>query len=325
MLGVLDVVLWSLRKSPGDVVRMYERLSPLMCGITGGSMLNFGYWDCAHGTPALAQGNMCRLVADAAELSAAATGRLTVLDVGSGLCAPAMYWARHYSGMDVFCVNTSYGQLHEAAHLLGRGRAADRNNNNGDDVDRDGDSSGNSYKHGGGDGHGSSGGLSCGSIDPVNASAVALPFAAGSADRVIALESAQHFKPLALFASECRRAISDSGILAVAIPVVTRRLAPVRLGILNFTWASEHYLLGHVRKTIRDGGFKITDEWLVGGSVYAPLADYYEKHRPGIKRSIRTLGYPSYLEGMIATSMRRMRGAADAGVIEYAMFKCRPC
>ena len=183
MLGVLDVVLWSLRKSPGDVVRMYERLSPLMCGITGGSMLNFGYWDCAHGTPALAQDNMCRLVADAAELSAAATGRLTVLDVGSGLCAPAMYWARHYSGMDVFCVNTSYGQLHEAAHLLGRGRAADRNNNNGDDVDRDGDSSGNSYKHGGGDGHGSSGGLSCGSIDPVNASAVALPFAAGSADR----------------------------------------------------------------------------------------------------------------------------------------------
>ena len=302
MLGLLDAILWSLRKSQRDVVRMYEQLSPLMCRITGCSMLNFGYWDDTNNTPALAQENMCSLMADVAELGNGAD--MTVLDVGSGFCAPALYWTRCYRNLEVCCINTSYRQLLEAALQS--------------DWEDDG---------GGSRGHGNSGGGSGatrGNINQVSASATALPSAAGSADRIIALESAQHFKPLGLFASECRRAISESGILVVALPVVAKRAASARLGILNFTWASEHYSLGHVRKTIRGGGFEVVDEQLVGRSVYEPLADYYEAHRPDIRQSVGAIGCPSHLEGVIAASMRRMRSAACAGALEYAILKCRP-
>lgn len=346
MLGASDIVTWSLRKSPSDVRAMYEALSPVMCGITGGRMLNFGLWDgCGrngngsssgsgsdncdgHVTPVSAQENMCGVVAGIAELGRGVDG--VVLDVGSGLCAPAAFWKRHYPQLDIFCVNTSYEQLRDAAtsDRAGKGRPGDGSHRLDPAVAAGAapvtagpaglPSSGVGDAHGPADGRTSV-------LHLANASAVALPLADNTAGRIVALESAQHFSPLGAFAEECRRVMPDDGILVMALPVVMQKhLAPVRLGILNFTWASEHYALDHVRRAMHDCHFSICDERLVGGSVYRPLADYYEANRRSISGSIRRLGCPAYLERMIAASMRKMRRAFDSGMIEYAILKCRP-
>lgn len=303
MLGVYDILKWSVSRDPRNVAAMYDVLSPLMCGIAGSRMLNFGYWDDAHDTPALAQENMCRVVSDMAELE----GPLAVVDVGCGFCAPAAYWKRANPELAVYCVNTSYAQLRGASAC---GAVSD----GGDGAVCRGDH-----------GDGASPVEAPVALNAINSSATALPLASGSVDRIIALESAQHFRPLGSFASECRRLLSEDGILAVAIPVVARsRMTLARLGILNFTWASEHYLLSYVRKTLHDCGFEISDERLVGDSVYGPLADYYRLNRHGIRKAVRGMGYPPYLEPMMAISMRKMGRASSAGIIQYALLKCRP-
>lgn len=318
MLGVCDILRWSVSRNPRSVASMYDVLSPLMCGIAGSRMLNFGYWDDAHDTPALAQENMCRTVSDMAELE----GPLVMVDVGCGFCAPAAYWKRANPELVVHCVNTSYAQLRGASGFYGADDCDCNGRRRPSDSVPDGESNA-ACKGDHVDAVAPAGAPAA--LNAVNSSATALPFASGSVDRIIALESAQHFRPLAAFASECRRLLSEDGILAVAIPVVTRsRMTLARLGILNFTWASEHYLLSYVRKTLHDCGFEISDERLVGDSVYGPLADYYRLNRHGIRKAVRGMGYPSYLEPVMAISMRKMGRASSAGIIQYALLKCRP-
>lgn len=314
MLGVCDILKWSISRDPRSVAAMYDVLSPLMCGIAGSRMLNFGYWDDAHDSPALAQENMCGTVSDMAELG----GRLSVVDVGCGFCAPAAYWKRAHPELVLHCVNTSYAQLREASGLYGAGDCNCNGRGRPFDAVPD-DESGTACD----DNHGD--GAAPVALNSINSSATALPFASGSIDRIVALESAQHFRPLGSFVSECRRLLPEDGILTVAIPVVTQnRMTLARLGILNFTWASEHYVLSHVRKTLHDCGFVISDERLVGDSVYGPLADYYRSNRHDIREAVRNMGYPSYLEQVMAISMRKMGRASSAGIIQYALLKCRP-
>lgn len=155
----------------------------------------------------------------------------------------------------------------------------------------------------------------------INASASALPLAAGSADRVLALESAQHFRPLGAFLSEARRVLAEGGLLAMAVPVTAG--APRGLGILRLTWSSEHYSLGHVRQSVREAGFEVEGEELVGGSVYAPLADYYMANRGDLRGRVLAR-YPRLVESVLARSLRRMRQASESGTIEYVLLKCRP-
>lgn len=352
MLGILDVLRWSLRKSPRDVVAMYNALSPLMCHAAQTSMLNFGYWDAVHDTPALAQKKMCDVVASMADFDSIKNG--LVLDVGSGLGAPAAYWRRRYPSLGIHCVNTSYVQLYESEkrHVCGcslfcnctcdacgihngsTSKSADAgsvccscNCNCSDDDD-------NNNSNGGGDDDNNDDTDSmricrctctgsCSPLSGINASATLLPFAGSTADCVVSLESAQHFTPLEKFILECRRVLTSRGTVAMAIPVVLGRLASVKLGLLNFTWASEHYNLKHVCGVIRDAGFEIASQQLVGGSVYAPLAEYYRSNRADVRRLVSHLQYPSYIEPMIAASMESMRRASDSGLIEYALLKCR--
>lgn len=318
MLGVYDILKWSVSRDPRSVAAMYDVLSPLMCGIAGSRMLNFGYWDDAHDTPALAQENMCRVVSEMAELG----GPLAVVDVGCGFCAPAAYWKRANPELVVYCVNTSYAQLRGASGLYGAVGHGCNGRMRHPDTAPDGEGS---AACDGSHGDGAASVEAPVALNAINSSATALPLASGSVDRIIALESAQHFRPFDSFASECRRLLSEDGILAVAIPVVTRsRMTSARLGILNFTWASEHYPLPHVRRTLHDCGFEICDERLVGDSVYGPLADYYRSNRHDIRKAVRNMGYPSYLEQVMAASMRKMGRASSAGIIQYALLKCRP-
>ena len=59
-------------------------------------------------------------------------------------------------------------------------------------------------------------------IEKFNATSRFLPFTNKSVDRIIALESAQHFKPLEDFLLESKRILKNNGILVLAIPIINK-------------------------------------------------------------------------------------------------------
>jgi len=240
---------------------------------TGGSMLNFGYWDNENSDPISAQKNLCSYFAKMAELETAKT----IIDVGSGLSAPAIFWRDNFENLSINCVNINYSQLLYSG--------TQRN------------------------------------IEFVNSSSTKLPFSKNSVDRVLALESAQHFKPFSEFISESKRVLSDSGLLVLAIPVTINTSSISKLGILKFTWSSEHYSLKQIRHMITLGGFTISEEKLIGSSVYDPLADYYLQNRTQLKELI-IQQYSSYVETLLFKSIQKMKKASKEKIIDYTLLKC---
>jgi ubiquinone/menaquinone biosynthesis C-methylase UbiE len=241
---------------------------------TGGSMLNFGYWVENTIEPISAQENLCSYFGKLAELENAKN----VVDVGSGLSAPAIFWRNNYEKLNLFCVNVNYDQLSFSG--------PQRN------------------------------------LEFLNSTSTKLPFSDNSIDRVLALESSQHFKPLKYFVSESKRILKSDGILALALPVTLPGVSFVKLGILKFTWSSEHYGLEHVRETVMSGGFTITDEKLIGKNVYEPLANYYVENRNEIKKSILEK-YPKYVEKILYMSILKMKKASEQKIIDYVVLKCK--
>jgi ubiquinone/menaquinone biosynthesis C-methylase UbiE len=246
---------------------------------TGGNMLNFGYWDGDALTPAAAQRNLCSLVGDIAGLGSASS----LVDVGSGLSAPAAKWKSDHGKLFITCVNINYRQLLSAFSFTN----------------------------------------STSGISLVNATSTALPFADQSADRVIALESAQHFRPLDRFVRECKRILKPSGALVIAMPVTTCRQVShwrelLRLGLLSFTWSSEHYEIGQVKSAIAENGFDITEIRLVGNQVYGPLTDYYVQNRAQLRQKVLE-EYSSFVERILYKSLLKMKDVSKKGVIDYAI------
>ncbi len=277
LVNPLQVILWTFRRSEHDVVNLYNTLSPVMQLATGGNMLNFGCWDGVE-NPVAAQSNLCSLVGDIAELCSAKR----LIDVGSGLSAPAMQWRSTYA-VDICCVNINYKQLALASKSV-----------------------------------------SMNGISFVNATSTALPFSERSADRIVALESAQHFKPLEQFVIESRRVLKPDGFLVMALPVVkldAKHLkAAMKLGILSFTWSSEHYGLDYVKLAIENNGFKIRDIRHIGHSVYEPLTDYYVENRKSLRQNILK-EYPSFVESILHKSLLKMKDASTKGIIDYVIVK----
>jgi cyclopropane fatty-acyl-phospholipid synthase-like methyltransferase len=277
-INPLQAFMWTFRRSERDVVNLYNSLSPVMQLATGGSMLNFGYWEGAH-DPVEAQRKLCSLVGDVSELSSAKM----LLDVGSGLGAPAMQWSDAYRA-DIYCVNINYRQSFQAAQST-NGRK---------------------------------------NVSFVNATCTALPFRDQSADRIVALESAQHFKPLEKFVAESKRVLKDEGVLVIALPVMKKSdghmAAVAKLGILSLTWSSEHYGLEYVKSAIEGGGFTIGDVKHVGHQVYEPLADYYIENRPVLMERILK-EYSSFVERVLYRSLLKMKDASEKGFIDYAIIK----
>lgn len=155
-----------------------------------------------------------------------------------------------------------------------------------------------------------------------NASAAFLPLRDGSADRVLAFESAQHFRPLSAFAGEARRVLRPGGIMALALPVMARGGAAetARLGLLALTWSSEHYSADAVLSAVGDG-FAVLERRMIGPRVYGPLADYYAANRAAMRERILQR-YPGYVEGILHRSLARMKAVSDGGVIDYMMVAC---
>ena len=161
-----------------------------------------------------------------------------------------------------------------------------------------------------------------GNISKLNSTARLLPFANSSLDRVIALESAQHFKPIEDFFSESNRVLKDDGILTLAIPTATDDSILSNLGILKFTWSSEHYSQKQIIDKISQNGFNIVESKDIGKNVYSPLAEYYINNRDDLRKKILTR-YSRYVEKIIFESMKKMQSASETGLIGYLMLKCK--
>lgn len=272
-INPLDVFLWTFRKNEKDVVNLYNTLSPIMQFATGGSMLNFGMWSNDTKDPISAQENLCLYFGDLSEL----TSSKNVVDVGSGLSAPALFWKKKFADLNLYCVNINFNQLKYT----------------------------NSH-----------------SLEFLNSSSTKLPFATNSVDRVIALESAQHFKPLKNFISESKRILKKSGLLMIAMPITVNFPSLKDLGILKFTWSSEHYDLNFVKNQIRSEGFEIVREILIGNKVYVPLADYYVENRASLQKTILQ-NYPKYVESTLYKSILKMKESSKKQIIDYVLLKCR--
>ncbi len=158
-------------------------------------------------------------------------------------------------------------------------------------------------------------------IESINSTSTKLPFTDGSVDRVLALESAQHFKPLSDFINESKRILTKSGLLVMAIPIITGNPSIGKLGLLKFTWSSEHYGLDSVKKLLESSGFTISEEKFIGESVYEPLANYYVENRSNLKKSILEK-YPNYVEKILYKSILKMKKASEEKIIDYVILKC---
>ena len=158
-------------------------------------------------------------------------------------------------------------------------------------------------------------------IEFINSTSTKLPFDNDSVDRVLALESAQHFKPLSNFISESKRILMRNGLLVLAIPITTDSSSG-KLGLLKFTWSSEHYDLDYLKNLISSHGFNICSIELIGSNVYEPLADYYFANRTQIRKSILK-HYNSYVENILFKSIQKMKTASEEKIIDYALIKCR--
>ena len=206
----------------------------------------------------------------------------SLLDVGSGFSEPAIIWKKKHPTINISSLNINQNQLKFAKQLL-------QHNKN---------------------------------LEIVNSTATAMPFRKSTFDRVIALESAQHFKPLDRFVSETNRVLEKNGVLCIAIPILAKTKGPeiLKIGILKFTWSSEHYDYKTIENALVSNGFEITAKEVIGDKVYSPLADYYIKNRKTIKSKI-VQKYPAYVEKILYKSMQKMKEVSEKEVIQYILIK----
>jgi len=279
--------LWTFRRKEKDVVNLYDSLSDLMRLATGGNMLNFGYWDNKTITPLDAQKKMCTIFGKKALLSS----EQNIVDVGSGISSPAIQWSLEYSPVKLSCVNINITQLQDSLKNANKSIKEDNINEN---------------------------------FNFLNATATTLPFEKESVERVLALESAQHFKPLKNFISESYRILKKNGILALAIPVMAENhsISMIKLGSLSLTWPSEHYSTEFVKSSLKQEQFKNIDLQKIGSNVYEPLANYYIENRESIKNKILQY-YPAYVEKILFKSLNKMKQVSEKKIIDYILVTCQ--
>jgi cyclopropane fatty-acyl-phospholipid synthase-like methyltransferase len=319
----LNPILWAARRSEHDVISLYNYLSGLMRIITKDYFLNFGYWNKGVNSPREAQRSLCSLIADVSNLNSART----VLDIGSGFSLPAIYWKSLLNSVNIVCVDVNLRQLKFSVSLqdgLKENKITfplpkDNTKEFESSLDLELPHSEDAEK-----------------LSFVNATSIALPFADNSVDRIIALESAQHFRPLSEFFMESNRVLKKNGILVTAMPVIHNQeylhgdnmfsevISSIssffKLGVLSFTWMSEHYDLNYIRSQILNAGFQSKEIKLIGSHVYEPLSKYYIQNRELLQNAILK-EYPSHIEKILYKSISKMNKLSEERVIDYAIIR----
>jgi SAM-dependent methyltransferase len=284
--NLLNPILWATRRREHDVIGLYNYLSGLMRIITKDDFLNFGYWNKGVNSPREAQRRLCSLIADVSNLNSART----VLDIGSGFSAPATYWKSLFNSVNIVCVDVNLRQLKFGVSPQGGLKENKINFPLPKDNTKEFESSVELELPHSEDAE---------KLSFVNATSIALPFADNSVDRIIALESAQHF----MF-SEVISSISSF----------------FKLGVLSFTWMSEHYDLSYIRSQIVNAGFRSKEIILIGSHVYEPLSRYYIQNREMLKNAILK-EYPSHIEKILYKSITKMNELSEERVIDYAIIR----
>lgn len=151
-------------------------------------------------------------------------------------------------------------------------------------------------------------------ISQINSSSSQIPFSDKSFDRIIALESAQHFA-LERFFGEAKRVLADDGKMILAIPI-TKDPSVFKLGILSITWLSKKYTKNHLLNMIEQAGFSLKKEESVGDLVYSPFADYYMQNRQALKERLVTR-YSGSVENLVFKSMKKMKELSERKAIDY--------
>jgi cyclopropane fatty-acyl-phospholipid synthase-like methyltransferase len=257
---------------------------------TGSYMLNFGYWSDGIRDPVEAQQNLCKLTGKIAELESAKN----LIDVGSGLSSPAIFWKNLYPLLDIYCININISHLIFANKLKEKYFIQNIKEKN--------------------------------DICLFNSTANKLPFNRESIDRIVALESAQHFRPLIEFIKDVKYILKSDGILVIAIPVITNLSGSIqtliRLGLLSFTWASEHYLLNDILSILKNQEFKIIEIHNIGSLVYNPLSQYYIENRNQLQNKISS-EYGSFFEYILYKSILKMDKLSKNKIIDYVIIKSK--
>ena len=298
-VNLLHFPLWIIRRNERDIVNYYNFMTPYIERATGSNMLNFGYWSERTKTPLQAQNELCTRIGEFANLASAKK----VIDVGSGFSAPAIRWRSIYTFLNIICINVNLLQLKAATKLVSNV------------PDSKTETLSNTKE-----------------ISFVNAAATILPFVDQCADRVIALESAQHFKSLIQFMRESKRILKHDGLFIVAIPVITTTKPLthqfMKLGILSLTWTSERYKLTNIKSMIKSAGFNIIEIQHIGSHVYEPLSDYYIQNRKIIKYVILKESHSYFhnilydvLENIFYKSAIKMKEVYQKGIIDYVLIK----
>lgn len=293
MIDVLKILFWMLRGNETDVIKIYNYLTPVIQLANGGLMLNRGYWKNNAKNPLQAQHQLCTLIGEFADFRSAKR----LLDVGSGLSIPAIHWTTSYNFLQTTCLDINFQGLKTAAKeskAIVPDRSITVNSNR---------------------------------ISFMNASATKLPFSNNSVDRIIALESSHHFKPFELFLDECKRVLTEKGMLIIATPIKnisTEGLTNLRrFGIISFFMPSKNYLLENLKSTIASSGFMIADMLHIGSQVYEPLTNYYVQNRNMLRKRILK-EYPSYVETLLYKSLLKSTSAYNDGVLDYVLIKSTP-
>lgn len=267
----------------------------------GGDNLNRGYWNKDTKDPLQAQYQLCKLIGEFGNFHSAKT----LLDIGSGVSKPAIHWKSMYSLLDIICLDLNFNQL----------KSSQRKGNDNYNITPNSVDDTASVKQ-------------SVSLSNVNASARMLPFASHSIDRIIALESHQHFKPLNFFIQETKRVLTRNGSFVIASPVklsssnfLTELL---KLGILSLALNSKNYEMEYIKLLLKQRGFHINDIKHIGSNIYEPVEHYFTQNRRMLKLNISNKKYPPFVEKAIYKLLLKSKEAYQKGMVDYVLIKCSP-
>jgi hypothetical protein len=135
---------------------------------------------------------------------------------------------------------------------------------------------------------------------------------------------------------ESNRVLEKNGIFVTAMPVIHNQeylrgnnifsevISSIslflKLGLLSFTWMSEHYDLNYIKSQIVNAGFQLKEIKLIGSHVYEPLSKYYIQNREKLQNAILK-EYPSHLEKILFKSILKMNELSEERVIDYAIIR----
>jgi hypothetical protein len=135
---------------------------------------------------------------------------------------------------------------------------------------------------------------------------------------------------------ESNRGVEENGIFVTAMPVIHNQYclhgndifskvisllySLFKLGILSFTWMSEHYDLNYIKSQIVTAGFQLRETKLIGRDVYEPLSNYYIKNREKLREAVLK-EYPSHVEKILYKSISKMNELSEERIIDYAIIR----